>query len=349
MNHPFLDKPIKAFVYTIFWIAAIFVCQFFPFANPPELFEIRLTENILLCFIQYAISIGLWYVIKYNRIEEKKNSRLLSTIIFLGIATVLFWIFFTHFMISIIFEKNQNYISYFAESIKNKTLTSIILYSTFTLTFYLIIYYHNFKENIIRQNQLMLQLKQQELAQLKAQINPHFLFNSLNSISYMVYDNQEKAHEAIIKLSEYFRLSLQSSAQSIHLLEKEIENAEKYLEIEKYRFENKLEIKIEVDELCKNVRVPAMILQPIIENAVKHGVYESSNPIFLQITAKNTVDQCIITIKNNFEESLSKPKGNGLGLKNTAERLSLHYLRNDLLSIEKTENQFKVTIAIPTK
>jgi LytS/YehU family sensor histidine kinase len=213
--------------------------------------------------------------------------------------------------------------------------------------YYLIIYYQTFKENLIRQNQLAIKLQEQELSNLKAQINPHFLFNSLNSISYLIFNDPESAHHSIVQLSDYFRYSLSGTKQQFTSLEKELENIQRYLEIEKIRFDDKMRIHFEVAEQAQSVNVPILILQPLVENSIKHGVYESIEIIQIDIIIKYFEDFIQININNNFDKETKSKKGTGIGLENVRQRLELLYKRADLMKITKTENTFEVQLSIP--
>ncbi len=347
MNHPILDKYWKIIIYLSVWLLFSYIYFWFVQNNSQLEFDLALLDSFLTSFMQASIYIGIWYVIKYNRIEEKTSPNLIISVILLGFTLIFFWVFIVHFSIILLIGKNTIYNDYFWSNIWNKALIGLVIYLFMLLFYYLLIYYQNFKENVIRKNQLSLKLQEQELANLKAQINPHFLFNSLNSISYLIYSDAENAHKAIVKLSDYFRYSLSSTKHQFITLEQELENTFRYLEIEKIRFEDKMKIKTQIEKECKKIQVPILILQPIIENAIKHGVYESTELVTIYVKATKFDDYIIISIKNNFDIDAKKQKGTGLGLENVKQRLELLYKRNDLLRITKEQDSFTVELFIP--
>lgn len=153
----------------------------------------------------------------------------------------------------------------------------------------------------------------------------------------------------IIKLSEFLRYSLnQDSNQSMVSLKEELDHVKKYLEIEKVRFGEKLNfMEPNVDDTCIAWKVPVFILQPLIENAIKHGVYESTKPVDISIQITCPLD-LIIRISNSFEPGGINKKGTGTGIKNIKSRLKLLYGNPDLLEVTKNQHTFVANLRIPT-
>jgi sensor histidine kinase YesM len=131
------------------------------------------------------------------------------------------------------------------------------------------------------------------------------------------------------------------------LLKDEIENTKLYLEIEKIRFGENLDFEIDINKECESTEVPSMILQPLIENAIKHGVYESIEKITISLACKREKGYLKIQVKNNFDPETAPRKGKGIGLKNIQERLKLVYNQDNLLTYDKTNDLFTANIYIP--
>jgi Histidine kinase len=169
-----------------------------------------------------------------------------------------------------------------------------------------------------------------QLSALRAQINPHFLFNSLTTIGYLINTAPEKAFETLMKLTRLLRGVLRSTGEFCTLGE-EIKLIESYLDIEKARFEEKLSVKIEVAKELENCRVPALILQPLVENAIKHGVSENKNGGEVKISVNlETANGEVFLKLNVFDSGAGRameklPHSNGVGLKNIRERLQSYY------------------------
>ncbi len=169
-----------------------------------------------------------------------------------------------------------------------------------------------------------------QLSALRAQINPHFLFNSLTTIGYLINSAPDKAFQTLMKLTRLLRESLRQNSE-FSTLGEEIELIENYLEIEKARFEERLEIKIEAAHELQNIRVPALILQPLVENSVKHGISKNKRGGEIKISAKLETKQGEVFLKLTvFDSGAGKNaslelNSNGVGLKNIRERLQNYY------------------------
>jgi LytS/YehU family sensor histidine kinase len=198
-----------------------------------------------------------------------------------------------------------------------------------------------------RENRLQTLLKEAELNLLRSQIRPHFLFNSLNSISSLTMTDPGKAQEMVIKLSSFMRYSLDTKDNTMSNLEKELYHTELYLDIEKVRFGKRLQVEKHIEDGALGWTMPAMILQPLIENAVKYGIYESTDISRITIDARVSQGYLIIRIGNPFDENSSQHKGTGTGIRNIELRLKHLYGRQDLLKIYKSKEYFEIELKIP--
>jgi len=230
------------------------------------------------------------------------------------------------------------YEQFFGQSLTWRFVIGIFYYSLLGLIYYLILYNENLQQKIKDEADLKALVWQAEVKALKNQINPHFLFNSLNSISSLTVTKPEKAREMIVKLSDLMRYSLKANPNNKTNVEDELQNIKRYLAIEKIRFGN---------ENCKDKLLPAMILQPLIENVIKHGVYESTGKIEINLDCEFKDNFLIINISNNFDSELLSSKSSGIGLTNIRQRLNLIYKRNDLLETVTENDIFKVRLLIP--
>ncbi len=228
----------------------------------------------------------------------------------------------------------------------SRILIGIFYYVIMALVNYLIIYYQNFREKIEKEASVNTLLKEAELNALKLQINPHFIFNSLNSVNSLIMVNPDMAQEMVVKLSDFLRSTLSGSSKHLVTLREEIDFSKLYLEIEKIRFGNKLNFVIEMENECNEKMIPHMLFQPLLENAVKHGVQQSSQPVVIKLVINYKNDFLRIVIKNNFE-GISHATGKKIGLKNIKDRLALIYNRSDLITIEEKNQEFIVSLTIP--
>ncbi len=347
MDHPILNKAWKFIIYFLFWglVGTFYIAVLRRyFQSSPGL---SLTEGLLHTLLLGTLNIGTWYFIKFNRFEEKSFFNVSFYLLISGFVIVGLWVLSGWAFMHLLTEQSENYNDFFRSSLAFKTGTGTLLFFLFTMFYYMLIYYKKNKENLIRKAEMTYTLNEMELANLKSQINPHFLFNSLNSISYQIIENAEEARESLVKLSDYFRYSLSKSADTFSSLKDELENVYRYLDVEKIRFGEKMQVVKEIDNACYEYTLPVMLLQPVFENCVKHGVYESSEPVTIHLEVSNQSDYFTIFISNNFDPEAEPKKGTSTGLNNVERRLKLIYKRNDLLDIDKTNDHFKVRIRIP--
>lgn len=162
-----------------------------------------------------------------------------------------------------------------------------------------------------------------QLEMLRYQLNPHFLFNALNSIRASVDEDSTRAKQMITQLSEFLRYSLLGETAKKISLRDELEAVRNYLAIEKIRFEDKLAVEFDVDDAAKNFKVPCFLLNPLVENAIKHGLQTSPKPLKIKISARVEANRLFLEVANtgNLQQNNSSRNGSGIGLKNVRERL----------------------------
>jgi two-component system LytT family sensor kinase len=188
------------------------------------------------------------------------------------------------------------------------------------------IYRHNRRQDL-RASRLETELAQAQLQALKMQIHPHFLFNTLNTISGCVYKDRDLAVRMISRLSELLRLTLETGEETEIPLSDEVTISEKYLAIEQLRFADRLKVEIEMDPLAGDQLVPALILQPLVENAVRHGISPRIEGGTITIRAGVEKERLVITVCNDGEDlrPSCRENGEGIGLKNIRSRLRQRY------------------------
>ncbi len=187
----------------------------------------------------------------------------------------------------------------------------------------------------------MEKLKTEQIASqynsLKNQVNPHFLFNSLNALSSLVYDNQDKAVEFIRKLSQVYRYVLESKDEEVVELSSEMDFVKNFIFLQRIRFGDNL--KVQIDENNPNLFVPPLAIQILVENAIKHNVISEKDPLFIEIEMLD--EYCVV--KNSLKEKKVKDS-TGIGLENIKSRYQ--YLTNREVVINKTEDLFEVKIPL---
>ena len=197
---------------------------------------------------------------------------------------------------------------------------------------------------------LMSLLKYSELKALQSQINPHFLFNVLNTMASLIRTNPEKAREVTIDLSSYLRYNLDNNVKSVELI-KELNQIDTYIKIEKVRFGNKLNILYDVDESLYNFQIPSLIIQPLVENSIKHGILKKRDNGCVKIIIKKIgkdieviIEDDGVGIEQTVIDNLDKQIKENIGLKNVHQRLKLLY--GEGLNIKKLEQGTRIEFKI---
>ena len=192
-------------------------------------------------------------------------------------------------------------------------------------------------------------VKSLQLKTIKSHINPHFIFNALNSIRALVDENPERARQAITELSNILRSSLNSDQEETVLLKDELEIVEDYLALEEMRFEERLKVDMDIDLDTLQQQVPPMMLQTLVENAIKHGISKKVEGGFVRIRSIFKDDNYIMMVENTGQLEVGKPEANnGFGIKSTVERLQLMYGENANFEIKNlNKEEVLTTITLP--
>jgi len=194
------------------------------------------------------------------------------------------------------------------------------------------------------------QLTEQRLTSLMNQINPHFLFNSLNTIRGMIYEDQDKAADLVTQLSSLFRYNLSIDAKGLTSLKKELEVCQKYLAIEDIRLGDRLQVELNVAANTMAMQIPTMGLLTLVENAIKHGIAKLKNGGVLTITTVVHQDKVVIEVSNPYDAKLQEA-GTEVGLANLKQRITLIYgsAANLLVNkeVDKDKSSFQVLLTLP--
>jgi len=347
MNNPFTSNKKVLAAYASMWflifishVAIIFVVQ------DINLYA-ALVDSAIFNFLYLIIGFGIWYTVRYNNLENYTPLKIFMNHIVSAVITAGVWVAASEFVVSKILSQDKFYLNFLSNSLIWRFLIGILFYIVLVSINYVIIYYNNFQEKVLKEVELKSLVKEAELNALKYQINPHFIFNSLNSISSLTISNPQQAQDMTIKLSSFLRNTLvKNDTQKSRLID-ELNNAKLYMDIEKIRFADKFEYVEDLKPECKEVEVPNMILQPLFENAIKHGVYESLQKVFIKLSCCMENEYFKISVENNFDPESIPRKGAGIGIKNIQNRMKLIYNQDNLVVIDKKSAIYKVTIYIP--
>ena len=345
MAHPLKDR--KVIYYGGLWVLIMILHAAFLFYQFNFPLVICIADSIVFN-LSIAITCFLyWYVVKFISPQQQgMTETLIAHLIGVGLSVIIL----THVsgsILKVLFEGDVAYHQFYKRSTLFRVLLGMMYFATTILLYYLLLYVENINQQVQKEAALQNLLKQTSLDMLMFQINPHFLFNSLNSISALTITSPSLAREMVIKLADFFRASLNKKDSEMQTLKEELAQMNLYLDIEKVRFENRLIIKNNIDEACYGLLVPRMILQPLYENAIKYGVYEQLGKITIKTDCTCSEDVLTISISNESGTGVSHKRGMGIGIKNVKERLMLIYGIDHLVSSNQADGIFTINLIIP--
>jgi LytS/YehU family sensor histidine kinase len=198
-----------------------------------------------------------------------------------------------------------------------------------------------------REGQLIQLSKDAELAQLRQQLQPHFLFNSLNSIHALVLASPQRARDMVLLLSDFLRGTLRSEGQSWISLSDEIKYLTMYFDIERVRFGHRLLVDLQVEEGVEGLKIPPLLVQPLVENAIKYGLYGILGEVKISLRFQKDGNYLLVGVDNPYDGQESAQGGTGFGLSSVERRLFLIYGRTDLLEKSASNGLFSVYLKIP--
>jgi len=307
-----LSLPLALF-YALICLAPWYMCRALPIGSSPG-------YKILVNHLAAAIVAGLIWIVLAK-----------------GLALVL-----GHYFFSRLNER-------FSPQLPLVFGLGVLLYLLSVALHYVLLSMESSKEAATREQEALTLARESELKALKAQINPHFLFNSLNSISALATVDGERARDMCIKLSDFLRTTLKLGDRQRITLADELALTQAYLEVEQVRYGNRLRFEIEADAGCERCIVPSLMLQPLVENAVKHGIAGLLQGGTIRLQSHCIDERLLIKIDNDFDPDSPASVRHGLGLRNVRDRLSAVYEHRARVETSATANHFVAEIELPCR
>ncbi len=346
--HPIIEN--KKFLAGYFFLWIVLGIAFVSFLVPPPtaLWLYTSAYAIPLFIIYGGISLSAWYVCKFFPIRK---TGIVKLVLILGAAA-----FINSSLWFLIASEWSNLFGEIFIAVPEDPFTvlntrfffivGITLYLLSGAGHYLVILHDEAQAAQRRVIESTVLAREAELKALRSQINPHFLFNSLNSVSALISTDQKAARRMTELLADFFRKSLEAGRKPFITLREELELASYYLDIERIRFGHRLEIAMKVHEPCLSKTVPPLILQPVVENAVKHGIAHLIDGGTVTIRARCGKKSLTVTVENPCDPDRPRGIGNKLGLANIRDRLQTVYDTKSNIKIKEDSNIFRVDISI---
>ena len=348
MEHPVTKSRISLLIYWLFPLTAAVAQGGYNSYYHILSMSVAFQDSIIFSAVLGILGIATWYVVRYNDPEKSGSLQMLASHVAASVVFIGLWIISSGILVKTMIG-DATYKDYLNGQLSGRIFAGILTYALLVSIYYIYVYSQRNREKELREAQWKDQIRKAQLNALKSQINPHFLFNSLNSIASLTLTDPGKAHGMVIALSDFMRYSLHNHQDDMVPLNVELKNIELYLQIEKIRFGDKLNYHFHIGEGCGDHLIPNLILQPVFENAIKYGVYEASDPVEIILEAKYLADCLEIIVTNDFDPDSVTRKGEGVGLNNISDRLRIIYGSSRLLTAELGDKRFKVKLIIPDK
>ncbi|HUA19023.1 MAG TPA: histidine kinase [Bryobacteraceae bacterium] len=304
--------------------------------------------SLPLALFYALLCLGPWYMCRVLPLAPSQVPKLLGNHLAAAIVAALIWIVLAK---GLALAMGRSYFprfdSRFSAQLPLLFGLGVLLYLLSVALHYLLLSVETSREAETRAQEARTLARESELKALKAQINPHFLFNCLNSIAALATVDGARAREMCIKLSEFLRNTLKLGEQPSISLGEELALARAYLDVEKVRFGKRLQIEFDADPLCDGCRVPSLLLQPLIENAVKHGIVGliEGGTICLQARCGN--GRLHVMIQNDFDPEAPAAAKHGLGLQNVRDRLRSLHENRARIDTAVSDRHFRVDLELP--
>jgi two-component system, LytTR family, sensor kinase len=340
MNIP-LNKIVRIAIHTLFWFCAWFFF-FFYYKRYSEVNIYTLAASI----INLIAAIATVYTFNYYLIPKiLLQNKLKRFIAFAFVAIVMFFyiqLLLTLFLVVKLLHEESRL---FPEMID----VMMLFFNMFFVVFFAIAikFYKRWSEKDFREQQVQKEKVEAELQMLKTQINPHFLFNTLNSIYVLAMKKSEQTANVVMKLSDILDYILYRIDAPMIAISTEIKIIENYIELEKIRFADRVNITFTYNFKSEDIQIPPMLIIPFIENAFKHGVGKSMEKSWIKIIIDATCQLLNIEVSNTKSQNKLKSEVGGIGLLNVKKRLDLLFYDSYKLEISEKNNRFDVFLSIP--
>ena len=307
--------------------------------------EVGLPDSAISNFLLAGACIIISNNLKYYLPQQQRYGYLLI----LCLLTAGAWLLAVKYALPFILGDNKNeYNLFLSRSLPVRFAVAFLVIGCMSM---ISVLWHGFedqKSSVQRKTEAEQLTKDAELYKLRQQLQPHFLFNSLNSINALIGTRPQEARTMVQQLSDFLRGTLKREEQQWIMVEEELEYLRLYLDIEKVRFGNRLSTVFETATDSLQLKIPAMLLQPLVENAIKFGLYDTIGDTIISINTSISNGMLEVTVQNPFDAATSQPRqGTGFGLHSIQRRLYLLFARNDLLSTSALNDTFTTTVKIP--
>jgi two-component system, LytTR family, sensor histidine kinase AlgZ len=346
--HPILANRERLFLYLAAWLPMGLLLSAILARGSEMSWTEAVAVALPMCLMYSFMCLGSWYITR-SRLQDRTTW---MTVVMLTAAALFYSSVWA--LLGRTWADALELIPNFAGLANRYTSQAALLFLTGVLLFLLATAVHYLlltleEAQTVEKRALALQVlaREAELRALRAQIDPHFLFNSLNSISALTVSDAKAARRMCLLLSDFMRTSLAVGSRAHIPLSEELKISQGFLDIEKVRFGDRLDVRFTVDAGCRDCLVPPLLIQPLIENAVTHGIAPMVEGGSISIEARQDAGAVQIVIDNPYDSESTRQAGTGVGMRNVRERLRNLFAESARLDVVQDGRHFRVGLRFP--
>src|ERR1700689_1360738 len=342
--HPILSQLRRIIIYLLAWVPIAGLLAYLLTVSHEISDHEAIVLSVPLCLLYAFLCLSAWYSCRGNPLEKYGLGRLIATHLSAALVASIIWAVAAESLASTL-SRMQYFpgLSHrFRPEVPLVTVTGLLLYLLWVTLYYVIISLEASRDAEARVMKASVLARDAELRALKAQVNPHFLFNSLNSISALTSSDASKAREMCVLLGDFLRRTLGLGEKSAIPLEEELSLVRAFLAVEKIRFGARIQMEENIQEEALQIQIPPLLLQPLVENAVAHGIANLVEGGWIRLDAKCGGGNLSIAIENNFAPDAPPRRRGGVGLANVRQRLLARYAERASFVVNTDGGRFSV-------
>jgi len=342
--HPVLSRSANLGAYLLCWLFVGFACAGLTFASSGKLVY-SLVFGAISALLASLLFLPVYYPCLALKPGKTGTAILLSSLAVVAAAFGVIWAGAMFLALHLL--RQSVYDSFQMPNFVTLILMGCVLCVLTEAVYYIYMAHARTREAERLEQELRVMAREAELRALRAQLNPHFLFNSLNSINALTGADPKRAREMCVLLSDFLRKGLRLGECLSVPLSEELDLLKNYFTIEQIRFGSRLEVDWEIDDEALNAEIPTLLLQPLVENAVKHGISQLIEGGIVRIKAEVKGENVLILLENPVDSELKNPNGLCLGIKQVRQRLAASFGSDGYMEVDSKNGLYSVRLFFP--
>lgn len=349
--HPILSQIRRLALYLLVWIPLAALVGYLMRALAGLTWQEAAAMSLPLCFFYAFVCLSAWYPCRANPFDRCSIGRLVEVHVLGAAVAAGMWVLGAEIVARGLAE--ANYFPDFTVRLSRVIPLLLglgVLFYLLSVNFYYVLLAEQASQAAeARVMQASILAREAELKALKAQVNPHFLFNSLNSISALTTSDPPRAREMCVLLGDFLRRTLGLGEKSAIPFDEELSLVRAFLAVEKIRFGARIQMEENGGKEAREIHIPPLLLQPLVENAVAHGIANLVEGGWIRLDATCSNGNLSITVENNYDPDAPPRRRSGVGLANVRQRLSARYGKHASFAVNTEGGKFRVAMVIPVE